>query len=106
ALTFTVNNSDDLSTCTTLPPFPICYLRGAILQANSNPGSTINFDSFATEVFLKSPLPALTASGTTIDGSGVNVVISGISMTVPGDMFVINGNDITLQNLQIINGSQ
>ncbi|MBM3131253.1 MAG: right-handed parallel beta-helix repeat-containing protein [Chloroflexi bacterium] len=65
---------------------------------------SITFDPSVTQVNLTSYLPYLMDAGTWIDGSaGVpRIDASGVD---PGGVFVIDGNDITISNLSIVNGN-
>ncbi len=62
----------------------------------------ITFDPSASQVNLTSALPLLTDAGTWINGNaGVpRIDASGMS----GNVFAIDGNDITISNLSIVNG--
>lgn len=63
----------------------------------------ITFDSSVTQVNLTSALPHLTDAGTWINGNaGAPRIDAGGITTL--DVFVIDGNDITISNLSIVNG--
>jgi CSLREA domain-containing protein len=83
AANLTVNSAadDDDGSCDAAPGD--CTLREAIDDLNAGLGSSIGFDpatfppGVLTPIAVASALPALTESGTTVDGSGTGVVIDG-----------------------------
>jgi len=63
----------------------------------------ITFDPSVTQVNLTDYLPYLTDAGTWINGSAGAPRIDASGVT-PGNVFIIDGNDITISNLSIANG--
>ncbi len=63
----------------------------------------ITFDPSVTQVNLTDYLPYLTDAGTWINGSAGAPRIDASGVT-PGNVFTIDGNDITISNLSIVNG--
>jgi hypothetical protein len=99
---FTVDTTSDasLSACTVAPAD--CSLRGAIDDANGNPGAdSITFDPsvFPGTITLGSALPALTAGSDTINGAGVGVTVDGVSQAF--DCFTLSSDGNAIKGLQI-----
>lgn len=112
---FFVDTTDDTTTC--FPPDP-CSLRGAILQANGNPGSdTIGFALPAgTTLAPASQLPSITSTlsiqGGNLPNGNKAIEISGDSIPAPADGIKIRTSNCFIYNLNInrfrsqtINGS-
>jgi hypothetical protein len=95
-------------------------LRDAINDANANPGSTIIFNiptndpGYQNGVWTMQPmtnLPAITGTGTTIDGKqgglegqGPVIVLDGSQAgTFSGDGLEVNANGVAIEDLDIIN---
>lgn len=97
AATFRVSSPDDSGPDT---------LRWAIVAANREPGSTIQFDLPIEDVVtVKSALPTIRARGTRIEGEGATIR-EGEGCERPGgkkgcDALVVSGPDIVVRNLRI-----
>lgn len=98
---YIVDRSDDVlgaNFCTVLPND--CSLRGALLNANLNPYSTIVF-SGTQDITLISPLN-VTGAGTLIDGLGQLVTVRlSTTPTTDGNVFKISAEDVILRGLAI-----
>jgi hypothetical protein len=83
-------------------------LRWAILEADTNPGSTVQFQ-FPLGVytfFLNTPLPAITADGTIVDGESLQnkgaIELSGAGLASAADGLDIVANHCVVQGLSIV----
>jgi hypothetical protein len=97
-----------ITPCTGVPP---CTLRGAILQANADPGSTINVPGGPAQYVLNHNFGSLTVTAPmTIraTGSAGNAVINGQDATSQVPVLVNNSNGaagpLALSGLTITNG--
>lgn len=98
---YVVDRSDDVlgaNACTALPND--CSLRGAMINANANPGSFIFFDG-PRDITLLRPL-SINGAGTVVDGGGNDVSVHlSATPTTAGNVFKINAADVLLQGLKI-----
>lgn len=79
-------------------------LRGAITQANANPGSTITFANGVTgTITLKSPLPAIASTMTVLGPGASKLIVDGRSLYRP---FFVDARDgvVTISGLTLQNG--
>ncbi len=79
-------------------------LREAINTANTNAGSTINFNMGIGKITLTSPLPPISANGTQIIGPMTPQEIEGSTSSSTAVFFVLEGvTGVGIQNLTIEN---
>jgi hypothetical protein len=99
-----VDRSDDasVSTCSAAPND--CSLRGAINKVNGlgTNHALIRFDPSVLTIGLTSPLPSITAQGTTISGTLGAPLLNGAALT-SGDGIVIDAAEAAVKGLSIVN---